>query len=170
MGLRWRLRRIKASAARGGVLSELEHNPTVWNHVTVVPAKAGTQGERRAVALDPRLRGGDDRVCSTCSETALGHAQNQVRTVLVASAIRATAAPSDALARYGPLTAVATPPWRTPKRTKEANESGDDHEYPDNRHPCLLYRPPSLTVNRLNLLGPAPHKSHLAPPPPTPPH
>src|SRR5258708_37419486 len=77
----------------------------------------------------------------------------QVRTVLVASAIRATVAPSDALARYGPLTAVATPPWRTPKRTKEANESGDDHEYPDNRRRCLHYRPPSITVNRLKLLG-----------------
>src|SRR5258708_34118730 len=107
-------------------------------------AKAGTQGERRAVALDPRFRGGDDRVCSTCSETALGHAQNQVRTVLVASAIRATVAPSDALARYGPLTALATPPWRAPKRTKEANEGGDDPTDPDNRRPCLHYRPPSV--------------------------
>src|SRR6266852_470636 len=49
----------------------LEHDPTVWNHFTVVPAQAGIQGERRAVALDPRLRGGDDRVCSTCSDSAL---------------------------------------------------------------------------------------------------
>src|SRR5260221_14467213 len=35
------------------------------------PAPAEAGGERRAVALDPRLRGGDDRVCSTCSESAL---------------------------------------------------------------------------------------------------
>jgi protein ImuB len=30
------------------------------HHFPVVPAKAGTQGERRAVALGPRFRGGDD--------------------------------------------------------------------------------------------------------------
>ena len=56
----------------------------MWNHFTVVPASfdrlrsrnpepapAEAGGERRAVALGPRLRGGDDRVRSTCSETAL---------------------------------------------------------------------------------------------------
>jgi hypothetical protein len=28
----------------------------------VIPAKAGTQGKRRAVALDPRFRGGDGKI------------------------------------------------------------------------------------------------------------
>jgi len=31
------------------------------SHRLVIPAKAGIQGERRAAALDPRFRGGDEQ-------------------------------------------------------------------------------------------------------------
>jgi hypothetical protein len=43
-------------------------------HSLVTPAKAGVQGKRRAVALDPRFRGGDSGVCeSSASRFLSGH-------------------------------------------------------------------------------------------------
>src|SRR5258708_4468231 len=59
-----------------GMASPVKRKVGGWNHFTVflrpsTGSGAGTQGRRRAVALDPGFRRGDDREHSTGSESAL---------------------------------------------------------------------------------------------------